>query len=243
MKKRKRGTVPIYGRSRRMGLSPQDKNGMCPYLFHKAGLTLVEMLVACAIMVIVFALIAVIFGRAYTISSAIKRGSKAERWGVSLMNTILYGAGRTNLEGLIAANRIYNTTDTKCYFPKCDESRCLSFYTPNGAIIYELASTAQSLYRNIKAGDTGADYDPTYIPPPYPYKYFDLKPTYAKEGKLEICDSSGFYFYDESNNPVTDTEHIKRVGIRLVVKSALQSLNQAIILYQNVRIRNLYSLE
>ena len=207
----------------------------------KSGFTLLETIIACGIMVVAFAMLAVIFGKAYDITGSIKRGSKNERWGAYLMNTILYGPGKTATEGLIAATRVYSSTDIATFFPNCiDSSRCLSFYTPNGAIIYELASTAHSLYRNTIAYLANPPYN--YSPSTH-VNCFDLKPTYAKEGKMELCDSSGFYFYKEDNTQAANTSEIKRVGIKLVIKNALQNLNNAIILYQNVRIRNLYSLE
>ncbi len=222
----------------------------------KSGFTLLETMIACGIMVMAFAILAVIFGRAYTISKTIKRGSNNQRWGASLMNTILYGPGKTATEGLIAAYRVYHPDTppapaddtTTTIFPNAiDKPHCLSFYTPNGAVIYELVSAAQSLYRNINAGDTDGAYNPTASSP---YKYFDLKPTYAKDGKLEIYykpsdlpHSSGFYFYKEDNTPAATTSEIKRVGIKLVIKNTFQDINQAIVLYQNVRIRNLYSSE
>jgi len=193
-------------------------------------------------MVVAFAMLAVIFGKAYDITGSIKRGSKNERWGAYLMNTILYGPGKTSAEGLIAAYRVYDLTDTNAITTAYDTTspHFLCFSTSEKKpIIYEIISAAHSLYRNKTAGDT--DYSPIAIPPPY--KYFDLKPTYAKEGKMELCDSSGFYFYKEDNTQAANTSEIKRVGIKLVIKNALQNLNNAIILYQNVRIRNLYSLE
>jgi len=205
----------------------------------KSGFTLLETIIACGIMVVAFAMLAVIFGKAYDITGSIKRGSKNERWGAYLMNTILYGPGKTSAEGLIAAYRVYDLANTNAITTAYDTTspHFLCFSTSEKKpIIYEIIDAAYSLYRNKVAGDT--DYNPND-----PTKYFDLKPTYAKEGKLEMCNSSGFYFYDEKNNPVTQTKDIKRVGIKLVIKNALQNLNNAIILYQNVRIRNLYSLE
>ena len=203
----------------------------------KSGFTLLETIIACGIMVVAFAMLAVIFGKAYDITGSIKRGSKSERWGAYLMNTILYGPGKTSAEGLIAAYRVYDLANTNSIGYATTSPHFLCFSTSEKKpIIYEIIDAAYSLYRNKVAGDT--DYNPND-----PTKYFDLKPTYAKEGKLEMCNSSGFYFYDEKNNPVTQTKDIKRVGIKLVIKNALQNLNNAIILYQNVRIRNLYSLE
>jgi len=229
------------------------------YRDYKRGFTLLETIIACGIMVMAFTILAVIFGRAYTISKTIKRGSKNQRWGAYIMNTILYGPGKTATEGLIAAYRVYHphldATPTDDEYPSAfsasysgtddpptnHRSAFLCFSTPDKKpIIYELISTANTLYRNKEAGP---NYD-------HSTHCFDLKPTYAKDGKLEIYynssdlpNSSGFYFYKENNTPAANTSEIKRVGIKLVIKNAFQELNQAIVLYQNVRIRNLYSSE
>ena len=224
----------------------------------KQGFTLLETIIACSIMVMAFAILAVIFGRAYTISKTIKRGSKNQRWGAYLMNTILYGPGaKTSTEGLIAATKICYSDDSGGDYPFTaasshdnaypNPSRFLCFYSPNGPIIYELV-TIDSLYRN-KVVSYLPTYDSSADPPTG--NYFDLKPTYAKEGKLKLvsetdpssANSSGFYFYKENNERANNTSEIKRVGIKLVIKNAFQELNQAIVLYQNVRIRNLYSSE
>ena len=216
----------------------------------KSGFTLLETIIACGIMVMAFTILAIIFGRAYTISKTIKRGSKNQRWGAYLMNTILYGPGaKTATEGLIAAYRVYHPNDPGEYpaaYPtdSSNPSRYLCFSTPDKKqpIIYELLSAADTLYRNKGAG---FDYDPNDS-----NKCFDLKPTYAREGKLELLPRdhpshpSGFYFYKEDGyTKANNTSEIKRVGIKLVIKNAFQELNQAIVLYQNVRIRNLYSSE
>ena len=169
------------------------------------------------------------------------------------MNTILYGPGKTATEGLIAAYRVYHPNDypsslsiSPYSYPtdNLNPSRYLCFSTPDKKqpIIYELVSTANTLYRNKDSSLIGgSNYSQST-------NCFDLKPTYAKEGNLQLCASSGFYFYDEHNNLIPsagpgETSEIKRVGIRLVIKNAFQELNQAIVLYQNVRIRNLYSSE
>ena len=223
-----------------------------------------ETIIACSIMVMAFTILAVIFGRAYTISKTIKRGSKNQRWGAYLMNTILYGPGaKTATEGLIAAYRVYHPDDYPntlslagasgigpYYYPtdNLNPSRYLCFSTPDKKqpIIYELLSAANTLYTN---KDSSVISSPSYKPDnPSAVNYFNLKPTYAKDGNLELCASSGFYFYDEHNNLILsggtdETKKIKRVGIKLVIKDALQNINQAIVLYQNVRIRNLYSSE
>ena len=170
------------------------------------------------------------------------------------MNTILYGPGKTATEGLIAAYRVYHPDDYPTSlsggtynYPtdNLNPSQYLCFSTSEKKpIIYQLADAADSLYRNVSAGSI--PYDHTTC--------FDLKPPYAKESKAELLprdhssNPSGFYFYDEHNSLIPsggtgETSKIRRVGIKLVVKNALQNLNNAIILYQNVRIRNLYSLE
>ncbi|MFA5393055.1 MAG: prepilin-type N-terminal cleavage/methylation domain-containing protein [Candidatus Ratteibacteria bacterium] len=232
---------------------------------YKKGFTLIEMLTTTAIMVIVFGLLALIFGRATTIHKVVRSGGDAENFGIYLINTIIYGPGTNREEGLIGVENVIHpensfdatftgldptvASEAGINYPPInppDQRFCgpylyLGFKTKGSAknILYRMAiantTTAYSIYR-----DNGVNYDFADIGA----NYFDLKPTWAKDRQLQVLNTSGFYYYkiDASGNPqpITDAinDPIYFVGIKLVLKSILQNTQEAVTLYRCVRIRN-----
>jgi prepilin-type N-terminal cleavage/methylation domain-containing protein len=191
---------------------------------NKKGFTLIEMLTTTAIMVIVFGLLALIFGRATTIHKVVRSGGDAENFGIYLINTISYGPGTSREEGLIGAQTGSFASST---------NNNLQFYDTNGNVVtYTL-------------GDVTGDLNTlTYGSVPV-----DLKPTWAKDKGLGVSrelDVSGnplseFLYYDTSLTqiPTPSTNiNVGYVGIKLTLKSILQNAQEAVTLYRCVRIRN-----
>ena len=178
-------------------------------MMNKKGFTLVEMLTTTVILVIVFALLAVIFGRATTIHKVVRSGGDAENFGIYLLNTITYGPGVTREEGLVTAPPFQSTAlDTE-----------LVFLTPtNQSIFYRL--TGGTLLHN------NYDLKPTWA------KDRQLEVLSADSTQ------SKFFFYDKDLVELTSTDTPYYVGIRLVLKNTLQNIQEAVTLYRCVRVRN-----
>ena len=204
-----------------------DREGPAP-VCSKQGFTLVEMLTACAIMVLVCALLAVIFRRASTIHRVVRGGGDATNFGMYLMNTIVYGPGNNREEGLICAKpfplNANTTTDT------------LNFQSKNGDLNV-------TYYYISGAGKGSIGY--AKIPPPVNNLGFDLKPTWAKDKTLEVFRESlssdtTFYYYNNSAGTVLASggDTVYAVGIKLVLKNTVQATQEATNLYRFVRLRN-----
>lgn len=188
----------------------------------KQGFTLVEMLVTTVIMVIVFGLLALIFGRATTIHKVVRSGGDAENFGIYLLNTIIYGLGTNREKGLLGAQTGSFASSTNAI---------LQFNDANGNIVkYTLEDVA------------GDPKTLTYAP------NVDLKPTWAKDRGLEVSrdpDASSnpiseFLYYDTGLGEITPStnSNVGYVGIKLTLKNTLLNTQEAVTLYRCVRVRN-----
>ena len=179
---------------------------------NKKGFTLIEMLTTTAIMVVIFGLLALIFGRATTIHKIVRSGGDAENFGIYLMNTIVYGPGISREKGLIG-------TQPFTYTELPLSSTVLQFKDANNNVVaYTLSTSTNTLS----------------------YGTVDLKPTWAKDRGMEVLPESGFYYYNDTVGtvPATGTDPVRVVGIKLMLKSTLQNIAEAVTLYRCVRIRN-----
>ncbi|MFH1903453.1 MAG: prepilin-type N-terminal cleavage/methylation domain-containing protein, partial [Candidatus Omnitrophota bacterium] len=190
------------------------------------GFTLIEMLTTTAILVIVFGLLAIIFGRATAIHKIVRSGGDAENFGIYLINTITYGPGINRGKGLVGArpfnsNLVTTATDATC-------SDTLTFQGSDGQYVRYILDGSSVKYWN-----GGTD-------------YVDLKPTWATDRQLEVIrlDASGnrlseFLYYDTGLNPIFSTGvPVGYVGIKLMLKNTLQNIQEAVTLYRCVRVRN-----
>jgi len=217
----------------------------------KRGFTLIEMLTTTAIMVIIFGLLTILFGRATTIHRTIRGGGDAENYGIYLLNTVLYGPGINWDEGLIGCRRTihpelsefavrFNGLDPTVEIPASKKSGpyyYLGFQTAGGKnVLYRMAiantTFAYSMYR-----DKGAPYD--FDPAGVTANYFDLKPNWAKDRQLELLEGSGFYYYGKYLNELTAADTPYYVGVKLMLKNTTQNIQEAVTLYRCVRVRNI----
>ena len=186
---------------------------------NKKGFTLIEMLTTSAILVVVFGLLAVIFGRATNIHKIVRSGGDAENLGIYLINTMIYGPGINREKGLIGAQSVTALTGA------CSLTD-LHFTNANGEEVrYTLGNAT---------GDSNTlCYGPLTFPPGV-----DLKPTWATDRQLEVLPESGFYYY--KSDLITDAagSDTAAVGIKLVLKNTLQNIQKAVTLYRCVRVRN-----
>ncbi|MFH0795752.1 MAG: prepilin-type N-terminal cleavage/methylation domain-containing protein [Candidatus Omnitrophota bacterium] len=211
----------------RQGKPMNDRGGPAPACF-KQGFTLVEMLTASAIMVFIFSLLAIIFGRATTIHKLVRGGGDATNFGMYLMNTIVYGPGNNREEGLICAKPFTlnaNTTPDTLIFQSKNGDLNITYYYISGA------------------GNGSIGY--AKIIPPINNSGFDLKPGWASDKRLEVFRESisadtNFYYYKNPEGTVLASggDTVYAVGIKLVLKNTLQTMHEAINLYRCVRLRN-----
>ena len=185
------------------------------------GFTLIEMLTTTAIMVIIFGLLAIIFGRATAVHKIVRSGGDAENFGIYLMNTMLYGPGTNREKGLIGTQSVTAQTTYS--------AAILQFTDTNGnSVVYNFGNVASGNDNNTLC------YESLTCPPGV-----DLKPKWASDRGLEVLPESSFYYYsDTAATQPTTTSPILAVGIKLVLKNTLQNISEAITLYRCVRIRN-----
>ena len=182
------------------------------------GFTLIEMLTTTAILVIVFGLLAIIFGRATNIHKVVRSGGDAENFGIYLLNTIVYGPGINREKGLVGVQPFALSTDDTTV-------DTLTFIGQDG-IEVQYSLKESSLY----------------------FGSVDLKPTWATDRQLDVIrlDASGnrlseFLYYDTGLNPISlpsFTGYVGYVGVKLVLKNTLQNIQEAVTLYRCVRVRN-----
>ena len=178
----------------------------------KKGFTLIEMLTTTAILVVVFALLAIIFGRATSIHRIVRSGGDAENLGIYLINTITYGPGVNREKGLISAKPLSLNANTK--------TDTLTFQDSDGQSVRYIMDGSSVKYQ---VGTI----------------YVDLKPSWATDRQLEIVPGSGFYYYNAVGAEETTLGNpIYAVGVRLVLKNTLQNIQEAVTLYRYVRVRN-----
>lgn len=224
----------------------------------RPGFTLVETLVTTVVMVIVFALLAVIFGRATTIHRVVRRGGDAENFGVYLLNTILYGPGIDREQGLVGAQSVYLPgIDTlfDSFQPSLGDDRdwgditgalesehhlYLAFQPqdPAGAdpVVFRLALTDGEPLTMMRASGTGYDFQD-------PGDFIDLMPAWARDEQLEIRPGSHFAFCRRLDSSgcepaVSSPDEIRYVLIHLEIKSAFQPEEETVVLRRFVRVRN-----
>ena len=191
---------------------------------YKRGFTLIEMLTTTAILVIVFGLLAIIFGRATNIHKIVRSGGDAENLGIYLINTIIYGPGIERGKGLVGAKPFICELDTSSSDATCPDT--LTFRGNDGQPVRYILDGDSMKYQ---AGGG----------------YVDLKPTWATDRQLEVVrptpglNGSKFYYYGADG--ITETADglpVYYVGISLVLKNTLQNLEEAVTLYRCVRVRN-----
>lgn len=212
------------------------------------GFTLVETLVTTVVMVIVFALLAVIFGRAATIHQVVRRGGDAENLAVSLLNTMLYGPGIERSQGLVGTTRVYHPADD--FFAgfnpdvfAVDDHLYLAFEPadpPGGPpVIYRLAVSPGEGMTLLRARNVPPGQAPDFENPAH---FVDLKPPWAADQELEILPGSHFAFCSSLGSagcePAATADKIRYVLIHLEVKSAFQPVEETIVLRRFVRVRN-----
>ena len=183
-------------------------------MMNKKGFTLIEMLTTTAILVVVFGLLAIIFGRATTIHKIVRSGGDAENFGIYLINTIVYGPGINREKGLVGVQPFTLSLDDTTV-------DTLTFIGQDGIEIrYSL--NENSLY----SGSV------------------DLKPTWATDRGLEVlvdhtAHYSEFLYYDTGLTLITTTGvPVGYVGVKLVLKNTLQNIQEAVTLFRYVRVRN-----
>ncbi|MDO9574104.1 MAG: hypothetical protein Q7I94_03830, partial [Candidatus Contubernalis sp.] len=138
-------------------------------------------------------------------------GGDAENFGIYLINTIVYGPGINREKGLVGIKPFTLSTDDTTV-------DTLTFIGQDG-IEVQYSLNENSLYSGL----------------------VDLKPTWATDRQLEVLPDSGFYYYkdlDGTQTATLDTDPVYVVGIKLVLKNTLQSIQEAVTLYRCVRVRN-----
>ncbi|MFH0797011.1 MAG: type II secretion system protein [Candidatus Omnitrophota bacterium] len=206
---------------------------------NQTGFTLLELLVTCAILVIMFGLLAIIFGRVSTVRQAIVNSGNAENLAVYLTNTILYGPtvdevgyGLMNAkaDGIISVNDT-TTVDSEVIFKVLDATgteREVKFdFTPASPV------PSNTLTGKWDVIDTGAEKD--------------LRPSWAQEKGLEIYYdigsgspyTSGFWCYQKDRSTLaTSASDIAWVAIRVTVKSQGQAPENGVSVWRWVWLKN-----
>ncbi|MFH2068664.1 MAG: prepilin-type N-terminal cleavage/methylation domain-containing protein [Candidatus Omnitrophota bacterium] len=178
------------------------------------GFTLIEMLTTTAILVIVFGLLAIIFGRATNIHKVVRSGGDAENLGIYLMNTIVYGPGINREKGLVGIQPFALNPDTT--------SDTLTFQGRDAAEVkYSLKEG--SLYFG------SVDLKPTWATD----RQLEVIRLDASGNRL-----SEFLYYDTDLSISSTGVPVGYVGIKLVLKNTLQNISEAVTLYRCVRVRN-----
>ena len=192
---------------------------------NKKGFTLIEMLTTTAILVVVFGLLAIIFGLATSIHKIVRSGVDAENFGIYLINTIVYGP---------VINREKVLVGVQPFVLGTSPADTLTFQGSDGQLVRYVLNGSSVTF------STSPDGGATWSLPVY------LKPTWATDRQLEVIrnlDASGhplseFLYYDTGlTNPIT-TGVPSYVGIKLTLKSTLQNIQEAVTLYRCVRVRN-----
>ena len=184
---------------------------------NKKGFTLIEMLTTTAILVIVFGLLAIIFGRATTIHKVVRSGGDAENLGIYLINTIVYGPGINREKGLVGAKPFTLNTTT--------QTDTLTFQGQDNQYVRYVLDGSSVKFNTSADGTTWSTLD------------VDLKPTWATDRQLEVLPESGFYYYTSDLFEAAGFD-TAAVGIKLVLKNTLQNIQEAVTLYRCVRVRN-----
>ena len=193
---------------------------------YKRGFTLIEMLTTTAILVVVFALLAIIFARATNIHKIVRSGGDAENLGVYLINTIVYGPGIDREKGLSGAQSVTSLTGG------CSPTVLYFIDKNNQEVQYTLGDAVNTLGVTID-GNTLC-YGPLTCPPGV-----DLKPSWAVDRQLEVLlPESKFSYYKDDFVTDADGSDTAAVGIKLVIKNTLQNIEEAVTLYRCVRVRN-----
>ena len=186
---------------------------------NKKGFTLIEMLTTTAILVVVFGLLALIFGRATTIHKVVRSGGDAENFGIYLINTIVYGPGINREKGLVGAKPFTLSANT--------QTDTLTFQGSDGQYVRYILDGSSVKF------NTSADGAIWPLP-------VDLKPTWATDRQLNVLlPGSGFYYYNAAGiQEITLNNPIYTVEIILVLKNTLQNPQEAVTLSRRVRVRN-----
>lgn len=186
----------------------------------KKGFTLIEMLTTTIILVLVFALLAIIFARATNIHKIVRSGGDAENFGIYIVNTIVYGPGINREKGLAGVNPFLLSASTT--------ADTLTFQGQDGQYVhYFLDGTSVRFYTSP---------DGVTLSPPLG---IDLRPTWAADRQLEVLPESEFIYYRaDGTQETTIGNPVYAVEIKLILKTTLQNPQEAITLFQRVRIRN-----
>ena len=186
---------------------------------------MIEMLTTTAILVIVFGVLAIIFGRATNIHKVVRSGGDAENFGIYLINTIVYGPGINREKGLVGAKSVTALTGA------CSPTVLYFLDKDNQEVQYTLGDAVDALGTVVSSNTLC--YGPLTCPPGV-----DLKPSWAVDRRLEVLPESGFYYY--RYDLITDAagSDTAAVGIKLVLKNTLQNIEEAVTLYRLVRVRN-----
>ncbi len=169
-----------------------------------------ETLVTLVILVIVFALLAIIFGRVTTLHRVIRGGGSAEQLGAYWFNTILYGPGIDRHQGLVGAIEVSDPATTTT-------SDTLSFTTPEGNTVEYTIDEADGVLSLLYGGSTGPD----------------LMPGWARDQQLELVEDSveGSGFRLETGDDLV-------VVIRFEIRDWQRPEGESVELERRVRIRN-----
>ncbi|MCK4245159.1 MAG: type II secretion system protein [Candidatus Omnitrophica bacterium] len=192
----------------------------------KKGFTLIEVLVGGLILVIAMALIAVLYGKAAKIRTIVSGEADIQGVANQMMDTIISGGG-SPLEGLRCATKIYqiDTSDPPLYisFGNCDGV--------GRKVKFQIFSTTKSLHKKkYSIGETI-------------YSIANTDPDLDINDKIDLQDSSRFYFYKSNEESATTPSEVAKIMICLAAKSSLSAISRTIILYNSVTIRNIYHID
>ena len=192
----------------------------------KRGFTLIEVLVGGIILVIAIALIAVLYGKAGRIRTIVASQNEVQLTLSSMLDTIRTGAGH-NLEGLAFATSLYIVDADDII-----DDNNITFGNVNypNKIRFEINSTNKTVYKKEPpSAPTGTDLD--------------------INNKIDIESGSKFYFYDQSEGPISIPvtvesvkESISKVVVCLVGRSTMGAIQKTVTLYSTIRLRNINPL-
>jgi len=209
----------------------------------RAGFTLVEILVTCTILVIAFALMAIIFGKVMTVRNAIHSSSNAENLAAYLMDTILYGPAVRDAGGIVNYGLLNTTqnsiTDSLASQPSATATFTVAnSVTPPAEINIVFNFNPGVLYGNTLTG--------TWDNAINPLDPRDLRPSWAIDKRLQVyynaadaAHTSGFWFYmGDDSTPASNPSTIRWVAIRITVITEGQQSNEGATIWRYVRLKN-----
>ena len=228
----------------------------------RTGFTLVEVLVTCAVMVIAFALITIVFSKVMVVRNIIHVSSNAENLTTYLMNTILHGPAvqeGSGVRGIVNYGLLNAASDRVILNAAAGwDWNSATGYGPRADFdVLRLDCTDPTVPANIR--NVVFDFHPgTAYGTPYEDNTVtgqwagigggtrrDLRPNWAIEKRLRVYYSaadanytSGFWFYKEDGSPASLPGEIRWVAIRITVIEEGQQPNEGVTIWRYVRLKN-----